>query len=298
VPVQDVDDVYSCMIANCSTKPGDGSGQLAGDTSCLSQKCAAKFIPLLNNQQGCYDCIVVNVLGQQTFDQGKLSCTSDPRPPLAFQGQSPLMMLSRFPLSNRDQFVLPSTNFRRTVLYATATLQDQVQVDVYCALLTSTLIKSDLPYVGAYDNGDRDNGYDNEQLLQAQKLVAWVKTKSGGRPAIIAGDWHSSIAVTQGGTKLVDDQSPATLQLLRGAFQSATAASWSPSCSYCPGAKNAYNGDLSGIGLLLYETFLANWPASAATDESTIYNQPVVPLTSGTGMLSPYFGLNVRVLRP
>jgi hypothetical protein len=54
----------------------------------------------------------------------------------------------RYPLSNVDVLVLPSTNFRRSVLYAQVAIDNGPKVDFYCAQLSSSLIDSDLPYVG------------------------------------------------------------------------------------------------------------------------------------------------------
>ena len=290
-----VNDVYQCMIDNCSAKPGDPKSAISGDTSCLSSKCASKFLPLFGgdpSQQRCFDCIVTNASAYEPWDSGKQICTTEVRPNLAFHGENPSMILSRFPIKQTDVFVLPSTSFRRSVLYAEVEIEPGRTVDTYCAQLSSPFLDDTLPYTGNYGTS-----YDDEQKLQAQRLIAWVQSKSEGRPAIIAGDFHAGVAVAQGATKVLADLDPDVIKALRAAFVEAKAPQWKPTCTYCPNAKNPYNGDF--VGIAIEGVYLANFPELPTTDESILFDTPVVPLPTGTtGMLSPSFGLNVRVIRP
>jgi hypothetical protein len=300
VSAQQVDDAFTCMADHCSTKPGDASGTIQGTTDCLSSHCAVKLAPLFAgtiDQQRCFDCIVDNVTADRTYEDSKTACTTDARRPLAFGGENPSMILSRYPLANADVFVLPSTNFRRSVLYAEVELQKGATVDFYCAQFSSPLLDADLPYTGDYSGGDPAHGYDGEQLLQANELIAWVKRKSGNRPTIIAGDWHASVAFTQSGAKVIDDLNPQTILSLRDAFQEAIAPSWTPTCTYCPSPMNPYNGGFK-VGYAFASTYLFNWPAKATTDEALLFTDAIIPTATGSEMLSPSFGLNVRVIRP
>jgi hypothetical protein len=46
---------------------------------------------------------------------------------------------------------------------------------------------------------------------------------------------------------------------------------------------------------------LVNWPANSTTDESLFFTNGEVTLMgadAGTGPLSPYYGVNIRVIRP
>jgi hypothetical protein len=246
-----------------------------------------------NDQRKCFDCIADTVSSGQTYAQSNLSCTTDNRAPFAFNGQTPQMILSRYPLSNSQEFVFGSTNFRRAILYSQVQLQGGSKVDFYCVQLSSPLLDQDLPYVGNYAGAHPPaTGYDGEQLLQVQKLIAFVKKTSGNTPAIIAGDWHSSIKSDN-----VDAVAPDTLTLLRQTYTQASPASWTPQCTYCSSPQNPFNGT-GFVGYAFEDTFLSNWPANATTDESVIFNQQVVHTASGTEMLSPSFGSNVRIIRP
>jgi hypothetical protein len=239
----------------------------------------------------------------------------DLTPPLGFDGQTQSIILSRYPLVNTDALILPSTLYRRAVLYAQVELEDQT-VDFYCGFLISTLIASDLPYDGSYGNGatDSQTAWDSEQLFQGQQLVSWVQKKSQGQnPAIIAGEWRSSIGISSdggapdAGVSLPKDLNPQTMQLFQStpgwtfATASGAATSWVPQCNYCPITENPYNGPDDSYFTL--QPILANWPGdptAAATDESLQFTGDVLQLDddAGLGPISPYYGVNIRVLRP
>jgi hypothetical protein len=134
--------------------------------------------------------------------------------------------------------------------------------------------------------------------LQAQELVNWVKKKSGTRPAIIAGDFHSSVAASAAnGRLLVEDLNPDTTNLLRQSFVEATSPTWTPTCTYCPSTANPYNGAYKA-GYAFAQIYVSNWADKATVDESILFKTAIVPTSSGTQMLSPSFGLNSVVLLP
>src|SRR6185312_17338058 len=120
---------------------------------------------------------------------------------LAFGGQNPSMILSKYPFAKKsdgtddvDRFVLPSTNFRRTVLYAKIQIDPAHTVDLYCPQFTSPLLGQNLPYNGSYAQAStigEDAGasyqfdlYSDENLLQAHKTVDWIRSKTGSGQAI------------------------------------------------------------------------------------------------------------------
>jgi len=307
VPSADVDAAFQCMETYCSNRPNDPTGSLQTTTDCLSANCAGPILTVKGDSVACYDCILDGVVSAEPYGSTETLCESSPTASIGFDGQNSSMILSKFPLSNTDSLVLPSTNYRRTILYAQVQLQDQ-SIDFYCGFLISTLIASDLPFVGPY-GGPADAGlssqdeYDNEQLLQAQQLVTWVQQKSAGRHAILMGDWRSSVAMgsADGGVSPPQDLNPMTMTLISGSqgFTAAIAPTFPPQCNYCSGPGNIYNGQDS---YFVEQPFLYNWPdpTNALTAESIVFTDPtVVPLPDGgTGPLSPYYGLNIQVLRP
>jgi hypothetical protein len=300
------------MEQSCSNQPpGDPTGQLDQSTDCLASNCAGPIIGIQSASVACYDCVVVNIASDQTFQATQHTCTTDTRPPLGFNGNQNSLILSRYPLSNTDAFILPSTFYRRVVLYAQVQLEDQ-SVDFYCGFLMTTENASALPYIGNYGNGatDSQTGWNNEQLYEAMQLVAWQQKKSGANPAIVAGDWHSGIAGTgaaPAGTFLPNSLNPQTMMFFQGTGWTfalpppGSNSAWQPQCNVCPTQENPYNGATDQY--FFSQPILVNWPqpTTATTDESIIFNQNVLPLPgpdAGEGPLSPYYGVNLRVIRP
>lgn len=322
VPQSDVDSVYKCMIDKCNTTPGMATGWLPGSTDCLSANCAGPFAGLLLNTayNACFDCIIDYAASEQPYSTGQSACTGIAQQPFGFGGQVSQLILSRYPLSNSDTFILPSTNYRQAVLYSRVQLEDQ-QVDFYCGFFTSTLIAQDLPYVGDYGNGGdpgtpyEGGAYANEQYLQALRLIDWVKKKSAGRPAIIVGDWRASVGVPDAGppgpglftppSSLV----PGTVGTLASAFTAVAAPDWVPQCTYCPQTENPLNTGTS-VGYFTTQPFLYNWgtpqqAAAAVQEESLLYTTPTVTPSQNSGFadaglvpLSQYYGLNIQIIRP
>ena len=311
-----ISDTFTCAEQYCSTQgPGDPSGELLNTTDCISGHCASQFVAIEGANPACFDCLIDYVASDESWGTCQSHCTTDLTPPLGFDGQDQSIILSRYPLTNMDVLILPSTLFRRSVLYAQVELEDQT-VDFYCGFLISTLIAADLPYDGAYGNGamDSQTGWDSEQLFQGQQVVSWVQKKSQGKnPAIVVGEWRSSIGAASdagmpgGGQSLPKDLNPQTMQLFQStpgwtfATASGTATSWVPQCNYCPSPQNPYNGP--GDSYFTLQPILANWPGdptTAATDESLQFTEGVLQLDNdaGLGPISPYYGVNIRLLRP
>ena len=215
-----------------------------------------------------------------------------------------------------DSLILPSTDYRRSILYAQVQLEDQT-VDFYCGFLSTTLNADAIPYVGSYGNGpitDPDpsvQGWENEQYYQAQQFAAYVQQKSGSNPAILVGDWRSSLAAPMGtmapaGTNLPNALNPTTMsffQMQTGwtfAYDKTAGTSWGTQCNYCPFPENPYNATDS---YFVAQPIIVNWPGDATlatTSEQLLYTNGNVSLggDAGEGPPSPYYGVNFRVVRP
>ncbi|HEY6459344.1 MAG TPA: hypothetical protein VIY73_04310, partial [Polyangiaceae bacterium] len=228
-----------------------------------------------------------------------------------------------YPLVNTDVFILPSTLYRRTVLYAQVQLEDQ-NVDFYCGFLQTTGNSDVFPYQGNYGNGpitEPDGGlstsdaWANEQIWEAQQLVQWVQQKSGSTspptPAIVVGDWHASVATNSQlppNTFNAIDVNPYTVSNVFAAAQgwssvlatSATGSKWLPQCNVCPPPENPYND--TSYQFFELQPFLAYWPqANATQDESLEFTEGVIDIAAdagGQGPASPYYGLNFTLTRP
>jgi hypothetical protein len=263
----------------------------SGNGECLAQ-CTSAFLPLYSSAPRCFDCLLTDLLSYNSKSAVKTRCETDPRDPYNFDGQTPSMILSRYPLANTDAFILPSWAYRRAVLYAQLQLEEGTTLDYYCVQLISASISTVVPYAGYYANGatTSDDAYRQEQLLQAQKVVAWVKQKSGSRPAIIAGDWHATPRTGQSNYEIYD--------YLRMNLTEAALPKETLPCTLCPTPQNKFNGANDDYAWL--DTYLSRFPDQATTETSVFLDDPnLVMLPDGTrGPISPVFGWNVRVVRP
>jgi hypothetical protein len=313
-----IQNIYGCTATNCSTD----AGTLAFTDDCLSQACTLPFSYIYEHgtqDDTCFDCIVDYLSSFETLTYGQSECTTDSRQPFGFNGQTTAMILSHYPLANTDSLVLPSTNWRRQVLYAEVELED-APVDFYCAHLSAPNIDADQPYVGNYgkdqtttlpDGGlSIENGYEDEQDLQVQRVIAYVQQKSGqtGRPAILAGFWTSGVQLDDStGNTVLANQSPEVLRALDGryggAFVRADPPGYQPACDQCP--QNPY--DTGQPALDQSATFLFQYPADSTTDESFWGTENDVPIQGsphepppdgGAGPAFESYPRSVRLVRP
>ncbi|MGH7294583.1 MAG: endonuclease/exonuclease/phosphatase family protein, partial [Polyangiaceae bacterium] len=322
-----VSSIYACA-AGCT--PSGSMSDSITDSACLIDQCTTQFAPLYRAGQAqdtCFDCMIYYMTGEQPLAYGQQECTSDPVQPLAFSGSSAELILSRYPFvaGSPRAYVLPSTGFRRSVLYAAVQLEDQV-VDFFCAHLISPLIDTDLPYSGNYgqdgtetlaDGGVAvENGWQDEQDLQVQRAIAFIQAThaSTGRPAIVAGDWQATVrypaaAPDAGAAPVLDDLSPEVIgaldQAYGGPLVRAEPLDYVPSCTFCPAPQNPYNGAVHPADFT--PTFLLGFPAGATTEDSLWGTEDSVAIQStpwsaappgGQGPISNVYPRLVRVLRP
>jgi hypothetical protein len=275
---------------------------------------------LLLGYPGCFDCVVDQVTSAQSYGDAQNTCATNPAPPLAFLGANSSIILSKYPLANQDSYVLPSTNYRRAVLYA------QVQfpgtpVDFYCGFLDSPLVASSLPYEGCFGDGNgsmtstaSEQSYLAENLYEAQLMAGWVAKKSGAsmRPAVVLGDWHAGSGTMSGAGPEAGVAPTAlgapTISFLSGqqGWQAAAAATWPAGgqCNFCP--DNPLDAPAT-VSYFFLQPFLYGWPAGAGgtpvISEQLIFTDDVITIAAGDASaanapLSPYYGLNITVTAP
>ncbi|MGH7293561.1 MAG: hypothetical protein ACRELB_01450, partial [Polyangiaceae bacterium] len=321
-----VTQAYACMEQYCASPP-DASG-VVGPPSCLTSNCAGPIGAMLNAgnpPNACFACIIDYAVSQRPLAEGQTACTQSVAWPFSFDGSNPSMILSRYAFAGPPQaYILPSASFRRSVLYAPIQLEDQI-VDFFCAQLSSPLIDTELPYYGPYGSdvgpdGGRSNGYEDEEDLQVQRVISFVQSVNASthHPAIIAGDWRSTVAASvsigDGGTQTaLADVSPEVMRALDaqygGAFVRAEPQGYVPFCTYCPAPADLYN--VSATPEDFTPTLLLGFAPGSTSDDSTWgTGNDLVELTpteyeplpagsvGGRGPLFEYYPRSVRVLRP
>jgi hypothetical protein len=296
----EVEAVVQCIQNSCTTEHL-GTSKLSGDSSCISSSCAAEFIPFLGGDRDhhrCFTCLAAGASADNSMDDLRNKCGKQVSDFKAFDGQTDSIILSRFPLTNTETFTLPTTVYQRVVQYAQVEIEKSKFVDFYCAEFTAAYGEL-LPYYGNYAPGSGDGWY-QEQLLQAQRLVEYVKRKSGKNPALIAGDFAVSRLYNDPMTmmKVLDDQNPAVFDLLEapGNFFPAIPKGYTPRCTECAAPANPYNSDQN---LWQFRTYVYNLPSTSGVEinlYATDLNAVMTP--AGPRPLVDRWGYNTRVLRP
>ncbi len=317
VAPSDIDAALSCLEMNCANQPND-QGVLDTSTDCFSAQCSGPLAPLFVGQQACFDCLTDYIASGTTYGFAKQTCNTNPNPPLGSVGANSTIIVSKYPLAKTDKYILPSTNYRRSILYAQVQFPENLNVDFYCSFFITPLIAAVAPYEGCFGNGydvsHSQLAYEQENLFEAKLAAAWVQQKSGKNRAVILGDFRAGPGSKGGKTGAYPPPQP----LAQDTYTFLTTpvsqggAGWHPAqgpnwpaagqCSYCPGSVNPLNGtDTSQF--FLEQPYLYNWPEgdNAVTDEKLIYTENVLTFgDAGTpnAPVSPYYGLNIQLQRP
>ena len=283
-----------CLRDNCSTIPDSDDGQTTSE-ACAATACAGAVLPLLTGsaeQQRCYACIATQ-LPTETFGDMRSRCPTVINQDLAFQGQNGVMILSRHPLKDAEELVIPGTWNRRTILSATAELTNGAELDVYCNHLTPIFTGPFFPYTGQYV------GWQEEQELQAEKLINYVTDTSGDRQAVILGDLNAGHAYPD---QDIVAEGEATLTLLEASFEPAYTADYlaAPLCTFCSTnpVTNPDNDAMATSGWIDH-ILLGNLPSNSVRSTERVYDDPnAVPVGDQTVPLSDHFGMRSVITVP
>lgn len=303
-----MNDVIECVTNKCAQDLGNPDSQLGDKGSdCFATDCVGTFAPLLLGTYGdegkrCFVCLLVNLLSSETLTDTASLCGTDPRDQFAFRGASTEIMLSKYPLSDTQSYVLPSTGYRRSILAAKANVgsaDDPELIDVFCGQL-SYIHGSTLPYVGQYgaettapEVEDPITGWSSENYLQAKRATEWIEsTRDPDALTIIAGDLSSGDEDATGLTA----QNPATVRLFRSTYAEALAPGYEPKCNFCAFPENPYGGE---SGFWLAHIFTAGPQVGVLLSERTLTEKSVnLPADPFEGTVSDNFGMRAIVFEP
>lgn len=330
--------VYKCLMDNCSTEPGKETGVTAGGSKCYSETCGATALAglLFGNEydQQCFNCIILNGISYLPWREVKRRCAEDMHRPFGWNGTSSSILLSKLPLVDVDQYVLPTSAFRRVAIYAKMQYEAEKSIDVYC-IHAPPLLGGLVPYTGGYGKGaSTSNGaaWQEENVFGIEKVIGWIQRKSQGRPAIIMGDWSASASALDKEGKVINnpfdnipqiaDVTPDGLRALQSAFHEAipeeytrqcdkTTNSCHPQCTRCPGKDTMMPGRLRNPYNSFEEPFWNlrvyikdPWATFPTQSVEIFYNeldrvQFSTPTEFGlVGPLADTFGFRVSVRRP
>ncbi len=276
-----------CIKSSCNTVAGSEDGLVTSST-CVSTNCAGAIIPLRGaGENRCYGCLLANTPAS-SFKAMRAECGTNPKGGLGFSGQSSVMIISKHPLSEPAQQVFPSTWLRRNVARATVAVPNGAAVDIYCNHLTPVFLDPLYNYTGQYGGGNTDaKGWEAENLLQANKLITWQKTR-GDKKAILLGDMN--ISRMEGAVPV--GYALETLALFEKTYVNGIAAGYTPLCTYCGGPgenPNIPEGDTEKSWL--DRIYLANIAATAVKSSARTFTEATVDGATGKVPLSDHYGV-------
>lgn len=291
-----LNNAMDCLAANCNTDPGGSDDGFTTSTDCAQEFCTSQVSALLVSPdpaaKRCYGCIASS-LPDSPFSEIRDDCANNVNGGLAFNGQSGVMILSKHPLEDVEVRVVPGTWNRRVMLAATMVPADgRPAVDVYCNHLTPVFDSITFPYTGQYGKGSTGkSGWAAEQLLQANKLVAWVTERTGEGAAVLLGDFNSGRDFGVG----LMPEGPETFALLSSEYQHVFAPDYTPACTYC--TDNAINGgeDDEWIDHIFW-----SGPTPKSISSQRTFVDPIVPAVDDMGAnvmveLSDHFGFRATL---
>ena len=302
-----MDDAIDCVRDNCSTIPDSDEGRTTS-ASCASDACSIAVAPLLfgadPQNQRCYACLIPQ-LPTATFAEIRASCPTAVNQDLAFGGQNGVMILSRHPLKNTENWVLPGTWNRRSILKATVELPNGAELDTYCNHLTPIFNVppgeiNTFPYTGQYGDGMAGpDGWQAEQELQAQKLINYVASKSTNRPAVILGDMNAGLGFPANDIVAEGEE---TFNILDAAYIPAYTAEYlsEPLCTFCStNPVTNPDNDPEATSVWIDHIFLYNLDQSSVSSTARIFDQDIVPVEGDMLVpLSDHYGMRSVIVVP
>ncbi len=302
-----------CIRDNCSDPANESGVPKAFFSTCVTQKCSLKMLPLLSSiatadDKACYSCMFVHLAGWESIADIRTQCSTVPKARFADGGDVATILLSKYPIDNATSWLIGSTEWRVNIIRAPITLSNNAQVDVYCTQLTTPGSGMTRPYTGYYGGGKStsDEQWQQELYLQAHKLVSYVQAQSvpTKRKAVIVGTIYSGPAVATSNLSEVNVEAYNTIS---GAFPPAWPQDYTPSCTLCndntllhpPPATSTSESWQSFV-------FLSNIAATDVKSDSTFWKDQVVDVpksatdpTTYKVPLSTHYGFRsvIKILR-
>jgi hypothetical protein len=277
-----IDAMYACLMKSCSTKPDSMDGMFT-DFDCYTSNCLAEGVDIITSDPKCAAC-GANNLEDATFAAGKEECTTNKNAGFIYDGANGTILLSKYPITKSELYVLPSTNIRRSVVRAQIDVSGK-SIDVYCGTFGNQPSNFTNPYVGVYGKGKLDvEGWVNENQLQADKLVSYVKKASAGR-AVVMIDTRQSKEQKEG-DKIVVAKSDfsGSIDTLLAAFVPALPSGSKQPCNFCSDHPAHVGSPAYASEYVLLKDFAANATKSlTASRKESVWRNPegvMLPLSA------------------
>jgi hypothetical protein len=220
--------LLDCLRDRCAENPSLDHSRVR-ERACISLNCAAAWAAAAGPDGRCTGCVDVMLRGGP-FADTRLFCTTQPTP-IAFEGTSGTLILSRRPLERPSHRVVPSTWIRKDMLHAMIRdARSNIPIDVYCAYSPPVF---DFPgYHGSYGvDENRTLGLsDQEKWINEQRLfVRQLGLFTGPGRNVVLGSL--GVGPEYPG---VSGAHPSVFEELTKHFAILAPPSYEPACSVCP----------------------------------------------------------------
>jgi hypothetical protein len=303
---QKVQALGGCVSSHCSSVPGSASGHVT-DIDCVTKFCTSEYTAFFGAtaDQGCLLCLQAGVDTYTPIGDFVSTCQTQAKRAYTLGGQGSVVLLSKLPFVNGSVqgYVLPSTLVRREVVKATVEIGSGT-MDVYCGIL-GELYTVLVPYAGPYGDGASGNqGWANEQQLQAKRWLEWVGQTSTSPRVVLAGQMYASAESknADGAIVVSGNLGAKTLALFQEAFPEALAPGYVPACTRCtinPLVNQSVLGE-TPPGTWLTHVFAKGPSSMHVTGTDRTFLDAIVPISDGMGgltqvPLSRNYGIRTKI---
>ncbi len=219
-----LDALESCAKDACGGLPEEEHAH------CTLDACGDEIVSLyMRGGEDCLNCLVSSV-GRSIDDTVRTCSTPGQGVSHSYDGQNGVMLISRWPLVNRESILLPSSIANRAALFATIELEGREPVELACTHV-STWNRLPPSHRGP-DGRKMFSDWDEEMIAQIEIISKKMKERAQGRPQIFLADVNAGPEIA---SDIKEDMPKVWSRLLRLGFTSPAAAAERPYCSVCAG---------------------------------------------------------------
>lgn len=219
-----VDALASCARDACGDLPDEEHAHCALDA------CNSELVSLyMRGGENCLNCLVSSV-GHSIDDTIKTCTVPGHGVSHSYDGQNGVMLVSRWPLKNREAILLPSSIANREALFATVEIDGREPLELACTHVSTW---NQLPPSQRGPDGKKMfSDWDEEMIAQIDIISARLNARAQGRPQLFLGDMNAGPEL---GRSIKGDMPKVWGRIHALGFSSPAAQAEDPFCSVCQG---------------------------------------------------------------
>jgi len=267
------DSLLGCLATACSNAASTGM------TKCAVANCANAFTQVSTACQNC-------VMNHQTLAPSEIGteCALSSVNTTAYQDQSGILLLSKYPLKSKDYLRLESSFGDRGVLAASIESKALSSTDVYCTHLVAT--QTDIDYPGTHGS------WSGERAVQIDALTQFIKGKrSNDDSVVLMGDLNCGPE----GNDVAGEDPDGFARLIDSGLSADYVTKKSFECTFC--ADNPLVPS-SSPSLMLDHVLFSNLPKNLSQNAQRIFGRPITIQVDGKPvetMHSDHYGFELTL---